>query len=841
MPQARDEAGNIWEIDDAGNAVRLLAPAPPSVPTGIGVDPYKAAENQRQESAEGRDQAKESREEAKARREQIEWEAKFNPDGTPKAAALTDGQRTARATADTKLNSAATLARQLSRMREIYRRSFKGQGLQSFKEWLPTEDGQRFTAVAESMRASLKPLIRGQGEGTFTEGDQKLLDSLIPQPGSWDARNEERFNEIESMVRSQIDLHGPNASPTVQKDTATKLRALSPQKTSDAAPQDDLEVAAGDSRTEVVRGPVENKIAAMLKAGRPAAEIRRYVNENAPGMQGLDAALAWRSMNPGYKGEYDVSTQRVVPTTMLNKVMASPLATAAVQAANATTMGTIDEIGGAARSLVTGEPLADTIASANLNKQMQAQANPKSALAGNILGGAAALMGGGAALKGLGIGRTAWAANNPIKAAAIGDTAYGAAYGAGESNDNRLMGAAVGAPAGLAGSFAGSGVANVGGRMMRGVVNPAVDRLRAAGVPMTVGEALGGGWKKAQDAMTSIMGPGDLISRRYAEGREALNRAAFNEAGSVINTPINAVGQPAIAALDAAKSQAYRDALDPVSLNLADQGFADDLARAGEIIAKIPEGSPARQEAFDALGHRIKTNVGPDGQMSGRNFQEAYKGLARAPRERGQAPYAHEYEQTMQAGKEALANVLERQNPGAFAGFKNANQANRYLSILTDAVNSAKNQLDGGEPLFTPAQLGTSATNNTKNFMGKQAAAQGNRPFNQLINDAQEVMSSKVNNSGTVDRAAVLGALGAVGAGGGLGYATEGMGGAAGGALAPLAVLSLLNTKTGQAALTKALLQRAAPFRKAGAKMIEYAPMGGHLGTAYAVPGFVNQ
>jgi hypothetical protein len=57
--------------------------------------------------------------------------------------------------------------------------------------------------------------------------------------------------------------------------------------------------------------------------------------------------------------------------------------------------------------------------------------------------------------------------------------------------------------------------------------------------PLTAGEVLGGGWKKAQDAMTSVFGPGNMVARRYVDGRRALNEAAFNQAGDVIDTPIN--------------------------------------------------------------------------------------------------------------------------------------------------------------------------------------------------------------------------------------------------------------------------------------------------------------
>lgn len=604
-------------------------------------------------------------------------------------------------------------------------------------------------------------------------------------------------------------------------------------------PEDQKAVATGDTRTEVIRGPVEKKLAAMFASGAPSKDIRAYAKENNFPAEQINSGLAWRALNPKYKGAYDVSTQRILPTTVTNRVMASPLATAAVQAANASTAGLIDEMGGAARSLVTGEPLADTIALANTNKQAQAELNPTSALVGNVAGGAGTMLGAGATLKGLNLLNSARLAANPVKAAIAGDALYGAAYGAGESNDARLSGAGVGLVAGGLGSAAGTAGAKVIGKGMRGVVNPAAERLRARGIPLTAGEVLGGGWKKTQDAMTSVPIVGSMVARRNSEGREAFNRAAFNEAGEPIGARIDEVGQPAIEALNTAKSRAYSNALDPVELNLNDPAFINDLKVVGAKIAALPNDDNAQQAALEALTYRLGKNAQPGtARMTGRNFQEAYRGLARTPKERGPKAYAEEFRQIIQGGKDALTGVLERQNPGAYDAFLRANKANRGLSVLVDVVNAAKNQIDDGDPLFTPAQLATAATNNAKTFDGKAAAAMGNRPFNQLAKDAQEVMSQKVGDSGTATRA-MIGA-GMAGFGGGAGYGADGTSGAVTGAVAPAAVLTLLGTRRGQALLTAALMKRAPKLRNAGTSFANN-PILGDIGAALGIANFAGQ
>jgi hypothetical protein len=204
----------------------------------------------------------------------------------------------------------------------------------------------------------------------------------------------------------------------------------------------------------------------------------------------------------------------------------------------------------------------------------------------------------------------------------------------------------------------------------------------------------------------------------------------------------------------------------------------------------------------------------------------------------------HQVGEVLGQGKDALATVLEDQNPGAYADFLKANSANRHLSVLANAVEAAKNQVsDTGEQLFTPAQLGTAASANGVKYGSKAASAAGNRPFNQLALDAQQVMSSKLPESGTFPRQLMGLALtgGLAGAGSGVGYGTGGGEGAVEGAAIPLAALTLLGTRRGQAALTAALLKRGSAFRVAGSKVGQFPQVGGDILTAAGIPLLTGQ
>jgi hypothetical protein len=230
--------------------------------------------------------------------------------------------------------------------------------------------------------------------------------------------------------------------------------------------------------------------------------------------------------------------------------------------------------------------------------------------------------------------------------------------------------------------------------------------------------------------------------------------------------------------------------------------------------------------------------------MSGTDFQQAYRGLSRTANKSSDRIYGHEIGQSLGQAQDALVNALQAQNPGAYEGFLAANKANRMLNILATAKNSAQNQVgDTGEQLFTPAQLGSAATANTRNFNGNIAAAGGYRPFDQLAKDGQQVMSSKLPDSGTATRAlvtklAMTGSL--LGGSSALGYGVGGNEGAEGAGLGTLAAGSLFGTKLGQQLLVAALIKRNTAMRRGGQALIDNPGYLAAASTAAQVPYFTT-
>ena len=144
-------------------------------------------------------------------------------------------------------------------------------------------------------------------------------------------------------------------------------------------------------------------------------------------------------------------------------------------------------------------------------------------------------------------------------------------------------------------------------------------------------------------------------------------------------------------------------------------------------------------------------------------------------------------------------------------GLGKADKAYRMAKVIQDAqTRAAGGSLSGVPGLPAPSQFLAASTANAKKFDGK-------RPFGQILDAAQQVMPSKIGDSGTAGRLAQMALPAALVGGGGTGYATGGdASSAAAGTLTPLAIAGLLalgGTKGGQSAINAALFKRPAALK----------------------------
>lgn len=481
---------------------------------------------------------------------------------------------------------------------------------------------------------------------------------------------------------------------------------------------------------------VNNRIRSMIGSGASADDIVKFMNQVRPGLGDqrsgdVSAAVRFRGQNPSVPlDRYTISVEnRAVPMSstrqFLNNAAQTPGGTFLMNAGDAISGGTLDN-------------LTDNPALARAGMSALAEQNPISAIAGMVGGGALASAGVERAVSGL--GRLA-----PLAADAI----YGGAYGAGSADEgNRLSGALGGASMGVAGGTIGRRAAGMFGRGLRGVQNEDAQLLRDRGIPLTIGQIRGGAAKAREDRLAGFGGIGDRINTQRLQGIEGFNRAAFDEGFSPVSAPPFAqTGEQAVSAgrgLVSGPGGAYDQALNGVSL-VPDAQFATDVGGALASGKTLPRVGP-EFEAFVNRSIAPHFNA-PNGQISGRQMQDVIQQIRGA--DFGTDSMGSMASDAARGIEGAVSDLAGRQAPDVMPALGNANTAYRNLNILSDAVRRGINN-DG---MFTPAQLGMAARENTTRFGGKIASATPKRPFYELQRAGQNVLPSRIPDSGTAGRA----------------------------------------------------------------------------------------
>ncbi|MXO67793.1 hypothetical protein GRI72_02960 [Altererythrobacter marinus] len=486
--------------------------------------------------------------------------------------------------------------------------------------------------------------------------------------------------------------------------------------------------------------------------------------------------------------ERDLSTSEQVR----NDIAASPLGAAAIGAADMGGFGGVSALAPAQMQALSEEqPLALTAG----------QIGGSITGTGLLARGAGALAG-KAAPSLLGGGSRAQFGRNVAT-----DAAYGGIYG-GITEQDPLATAAFGA----GGSVLGQGVGRAAGKAVGGInASQPVQALRARGVPLTVGQSLGGMAKSVEDKATSIPLVGDMINARRLEGLQAFNREAFDEAGKPIGARVDAIGREGTEALYEQAGNAYDSATAGVEVPLDGQ-YASDFSEIAAMGQRLPD--DLRNKLGLALNNRVNP-INDAGAMTGDTYQQAIRGLKSYKSENIKPGFEGDYRAALTKAQDALTRQMERGGgESVVRGLDNANAAYRNTKTLEDAVSRAKGGSQSGEIYtFTPSQLQGAVAKTQKKYPGEMA-------LRDLADEGQAVLPSQIPDSGTAGRGAQMlmgGSLvgAGAGAGAGLGGGEGAQTGAIGSALATLALMAG-GTRRGQKALTKALLDRPEAMKTAG-------------------------
>lgn len=341
----------------------------------------------------------------------------------------------------------------------------------------------------------------------------------------------------------------------------------------------------------------------------------------------------------------------------------------------------------------------------------------------------------------------------------------------------------------------GDKVLDVGGEVLSPHLQRGFKKLEEMGVKTTVGQRLGGAYKRFEDALESIPIVGASVRNRRNEALMDWEKGIYNQ----VLAPIKKRLPKEMTDIDGETyewvskqiSDGYDEILPKVNIQ-ADQDFFTGLSN---ILAMSDEAVEKKYTL--KLQELIRDRVVPsfsNGRMSGNTWKVLDQKLADMGRRTAKStdPDVILYNDGLMEIRSQLRGVMERSNAGTEVGavVKALNRAFAKKIPVRDAVFKSNNF-----GIFTPQQLLTSVRQNqTKNSFTTGS------PFLRDEAYAGKNLMSSLGNSGTTDRALAAGALGLGGAGAGY-YADpndSGYTGAGVGTVAGLMLPNLLYSRAGQ-------------------------------------------
>lgn len=655
---------------------------------------------------------------------------------------------------------------------------------------------------------------------------------------------------------------GPNVS--VEGTSATRNPALPGM---DRTTQFNVQPGGGQSRelsteTNLQIDPAlrtaGRHLGQMIASGRSDSEILEYMGSVGadPGNGNLRDVLRWRRGErvPGFNGTFqqwrsqnpnqayplgESFYTRDVPQSgtrrVISSIAESPGGSYTTMAGNALLGNRLDDIVG-----LTG----GNAEQARAGIQALREQNPTASLAGDLSGAAMTYAGGNALINRLGTTAAARFVPSAIRnlgtagRARLGDAAYGAYSGTGDDYGDAPLSIILNAGGGMFGRAAGRGA----GRVLTGARDPALRILDRAGVPLTFGQMAGQGGRVGQvvrgleERLSGLPVTGSFIKSQQRQGLEGFNRAAFNEGLAPISGANGArLGEDALVNARGLRSDAYDNTLSGVNLQV-DPQLTADLAANRIAGRNVPMSNPSQ---FDfTMANSVDPFLASASGISGRDFQTAVRGLRRSRTAGMRELNGYEFGQALGDVEGSLTSAMNRQFPAVMPGLNAANAANRNISILGNAVERGQGAIEGGSPVFTPFQLNKASIANTVRYGGRDAATSPTRPFFELGRAAQEILPSRVPDSGTAGRWLLPATL----IGGGQAADASGFTDNAGKAGLGLSALSLPYTNAGRAALQRLLMSRPELSREAGEFLLSSPNFARRIGMfAAPVPGYYGQ
>lgn len=296
------------------------------------------------------------------------------------------------------------------------------------------------------------------------------------------------------------------------------------------------------------------------------------------------------------------------------------------------------------------------------------------------------------------------------------------------------------------------------GRMVNPKVNPDVKTLIDNGVTPTPGQILGGGWKRTEDAATSVPVLGDMIKNAQRRSMDDFNVAALNRSG--VN--VTEGGQEGIAQARKFFNSEYDRVLGQMS-HQPDQAFEQAVMDSG-IQNRVSS------DGMKELAGMLKTdyvpkfeNVNGVATMTGDEIKAFDRQLRLNANSfsRSQDPMQQRIGQAYNDIRQSFRDSLARQNNQGIVG--ELNQLDKNYASFAQYRNAATmaNALKKGG-MITPDQYMNAVAKGAKQTGSITGLSEGNALNQDLAGAAGRVLGSSVPDSGTPFRHAIQAGIGAV-------------------------------------------------------------------------------
>ena len=397
----------------------------------------------------------------------------------------------------------------------------------------------------------------------------------------------------------------------------------------------------------------------------------------------------------------------------------------------------------------------DEDAKENIRKRLRSfrSSNPALAIGSEIAGSLPTSILGGFGLAKAGIG------------AVKGAMGMGGAYGAGASAEGD-------------GTFGGTVGALTGGAFQRAspYITEGAKKLVDKGVNLTVGDAVGGGLRTIENAMTSVPLVGNAVKGAYQGSRDDFNRVIYEE----VLEPLSKVGfkkenlskadQSILNGTDGRLTQDFvgkiiSNEFDKIVPNLKVPNksvFEKPINDIIEANAKklTPEGAKSLKNDVDAFFYSLSDDIG---DLSGNNYKQAISDLAKESFrfKTSSDPMVKRKSDVMDEIVRSMKTIITEKNPTLATKLKSVDESfSRFIPIRETFKRITNNEV-------TPNDLITSIRQADK---AKTKFRSGKANLQETASLGKEVLGQKLGDSGTATRnvisnLALSGGGGAIGGG----------------------------------------------------------------------------